>query len=455
MTGDTLPHVRFFLLLALVGALFPGGARGGQVIVVETTIQAAVNAASPGDTILVPPGRYSESVLVETSGITIRGSHGAVLDAEGFNNGIRVGTGSFSVGPDGFPVCPPLTLHDVTIDGLTVVNAERNGILLRGVDGFRVSGGRYLDNEDYGIFPICSRNGVIESNRVEGTEDAGIYVGDDEEIVVAKNDVSRCTIGIEIENSEDVVVRDNRTIGNTTGILVVVLPGLPKPFTEDVRIERNVVVRNNFPNPVPPDSGEAEGLLPTGTGILNIGGDRVVIRDNVVNQNDSLGVAILANPFAGLDPRIEPNPDGNEVRDNVILQNGRSPDPVRAQTPGADIVYDGSGNRELFCGESLSDPVPRGDHGTLSLLVGSDRRLKTRRAAAVRPPLSSYRETGARRQHLGLNCHPERSEGSLPRPGGDSSAPGLERRGIRLFLRRKSCCASCQWSSAASRFWFC
>ena len=360
MTRDTLPNVRFFLLLALVGALFPLAARGGQVIVVETTIQAAVNAASPGDTIVVPPGRYTESVLVETSGITIRGSHGAVLDAEGFNNGIRVGTGSFSVGPDGFPVCPPLTLHDFTIDGLTVVNAERNGILLRGVDGFRIAGGKYLDNEDYGIFPICSRNGVIESNRVEGTEDAGIYVGDDEEIVVAKNDVSRCTIGIEIENSEDVVVRDNRTIGNTTGILVVVLPGLPKPFTEDVRIERNVVVRNNFPNPVPPESGEPEGLLPTGTGILNIGGDRVVIRDNVVNQNDSLGVAILANPFAALDPRLEPNPDGNEVRDNVILQNGLNPDPARAQTPGADVVYDGSGTGNCFAGNRFQTQFPEG-----------------------------------------------------------------------------------------------
>jgi parallel beta-helix repeat protein len=360
MIRDTLPQVRPFLLLALVAAFVTGVARAGQVIVVDSTIQAAVSAASPGDTVLVPPGRYHESVLVETSGITIRGSHGAVLDAEGFDNGITVGTGTFSVGPDGFPVCPPLTLHDVTVEGLTVEHAEENGILLLGVDGFRIAGGKYLDNEEYGIFPICSSNGVIESNRVEGTEDAGIYVGDDERITVAKNDVSRCTIGVEIENSSDVVVRDNRVVGNTAGILVVVLPGLPKPFTEDVRIERNLVVQNNFPNPVPADSGEPEGLLPTGTGILNIGADRVVIRDNIVNQNDSLGVAILANPFAALDPRLEPNPDGNEVRDNVILRNGGSPDPERAQTPGADIVYDGSGTGNCFLNNRFQTEFPEG-----------------------------------------------------------------------------------------------
>jgi parallel beta-helix repeat protein len=347
-------------LLALSAALLPAAARAGKVIEVTTTIQAAVDAASPGDTVLVPPGTYHESVLVQTSPITIRGSQGAVLDAEGFNNGISVRNGGFSQGPDGFPVCPGLTLHDVAIEGLTIRNAERNGVLLLGVDGFRVSGGKYLENEEYGIFPICSRNGLIDSNRVEGTEDAGIYVGDDDEITVVKNHVARCTIGIEIENSTGVVVRDNRAIGNTTGILVVVLPGLPVPFTEDVLIENNVVVRNNFPNPVPADSGEPEGLLPTGTGILNIGGDRVVIRDNVVNQNDSLGIAILANPFAALDPRLEPFPDGNEVRGNVILQNGQSPDPERAQTPGADVVYDGTGTGNCFAENIFETEFPEG-----------------------------------------------------------------------------------------------
>lgn len=357
-----------FVLLALFAAIFPATARAREVIVVRTTIQAAVDAASPGDTVLVPPGTYHESVLVDTSEITIRGSHGAVIDAEGFDNGITVGTGRFSRGPDGFPVCPALALHNVTVEGLTVKNAEENGLLLIGVDGFRVRGGKYLDNEEYGIFPICSRNGLIDGNRVEGAEDAGIYVGDDERITVASNHVTRCTIGIELENSSDVVARDNKLIGNTTGILVVVLPGLPKPFTEDVLIERNVVIKNNFPNPISPDSGEPEGLLPTGTGILNIGGDRVVIRDNVVNQNDSLGVAILANPFAGLDPRLEPNPDNNEVRGNVILQNGRSPDTERLQTPGVDILYDGSGTGNCFAENRFKTEFPEGITGLFPCL---------------------------------------------------------------------------------------
>lgn len=171
---------------------------------------------------------------------------------------------------------------------------------------------------------------------------------------------STATIGIEIENSRRIVVKENWLSGNTTGILVVVLPGLPMPFTRAVRLENNVVLQNNRPNPIPVDSGDPVGLLPTGTGILNIGGDKVVIHQNVVLGNNSVGVAIIENPFAGLDPRIERFPDDNAVRDNVILRNGKAPDPERATTPGADIVYDGSGARNCFAGNRFRTQIRDG-----------------------------------------------------------------------------------------------
>ena len=131
----------------------PALAAGHRVIRVTTTIQAAVDAAMPGDTVVVPPGTYRESVLVDKSNLTLRGSRGAVIDADGFANGIRVGSGAEAPGPAGFPVCPPLALRNVTVEGLTVRNAEDNDILSIGVGGLRVRGGRYLDNHGYGVFP--------------------------------------------------------------------------------------------------------------------------------------------------------------------------------------------------------------------------------------------------------------------------------------------------------------
>lgn len=175
-----------------------GGAHGGACgerdeVVVFASIQAAVDAAAPGDTVVVPPGRYHETVTIAKSGITIRGSRGAVLDAAGFAVGIRVAAGPGGGG------CPTSTLTNITVDGLRIANARFTGVLLRGVDGFAVRDGVYSGNEEYAIFPICSRNGVIDGNQVAGTDDAAIYLGNSRDVVV--------------ENSTGLVVRGNTAIG--------------------------------------------------------------------------------------------------------------------------------------------------------------------------------------------------------------------------------------------------
>jgi parallel beta-helix repeat protein len=341
-------------------AALPAGASSGHVIVVSGSIQAAVDAAAPGDTVLVPPGTYDGGVVVDKSDITIRGSRAAVIDASGHEYGIQVGTGRITQGPGGVPVCPALALHSVTIDGLTIRDAEDTGLFMSGVDGFRITHGSYVDNEEYGPFPSCSQHGVLDFNHVTGTKDAGIYVGNDLDVTVRNNHVHGCAIGVEVENSRDSAVQGNVTDGNTVGVLVSLLPGLPVPVNDHTLIEGNVVNRNNFPNPVPADSGDDVGLLPTGTGILNVGGDHVAILRNVVMGNDSVGVAIVQSPFGPLDPRLEVNPDGNEVRANTILRNGLHPDPVRAQTPGADIVYDGTGIGNCFARNVFATEFPPG-----------------------------------------------------------------------------------------------
>ena len=145
-------------LLGLAAVPSPAVALAGDTIVVTTTIQAAVDAAQPGDRILVPPGTYRESVLVDTSDLTIVGSRAAILDAAGFRTGIRVGTGSISRGGPS-PACPPLAVEGFTLSGLTIKHAGFSGVFLIGVDGYHLTGTRYVDNPVYGPFPVCSRTG--------------------------------------------------------------------------------------------------------------------------------------------------------------------------------------------------------------------------------------------------------------------------------------------------------
>jgi hypothetical protein len=60
------------VLAAVALAAAPSAA--AEDVRVVSSIQAAVDATSPGDTVVVPPGRYRESVTFAKSGITIRGS---------------------------------------------------------------------------------------------------------------------------------------------------------------------------------------------------------------------------------------------------------------------------------------------------------------------------------------------------------------------------------------------
>jgi len=50
----------------------------------------------------------------------------------------------------------------------------------------------------------------------------------------------------------------------------------------------------------------------------------------------------------------------NEVRRNIIVHNGRHPDPVRAFTPGADIVCDGTGLGTYFFDNTFKTEFPIG-----------------------------------------------------------------------------------------------
>jgi parallel beta-helix repeat protein len=349
----------YVLLLAAAVAFVAAPTAIAENVVALSSIQAAVDAASPGDTVIVPPGRYHESVTIGKSRITVRGSRGAVLDASGFAVGIRA-----AAGPGG-PGCSSPTLSDITIDGLRIENASFTGVLLRGVDDFGVRDSVYTGNEEYAIFPICSQNGTIDGNDVEGTDDAAIYVGNSHDVVVERNHATDSTVGIEIENSTGIVVRGNTAIGNTSGIVTFVLPGLAVPVTEDVLIERNVVMHNNRPNPVLPNE-DVVGLIPAGTGILTVGADRVSVRQNRVVGNDSGGIAVISLPFPNPDARVDPFPDNNRVVGNVALANGRSPDLLRSPFPGADLIYDGSGSGTCFADNLFATSIPP----ALELLFG-------------------------------------------------------------------------------------
>jgi hypothetical protein len=79
----------------------------------------------------------------------------------------------------------------------------------------------------------------------------------------------------------------------------------------------------------------------------------LLIRRNLITGNDTVGVAILANPFGPARPAHRAGSDNGAVRRNVILNNGTNPDPERPGTPAGDIVYDGSSATQCFANNTF------------------------------------------------------------------------------------------------------
>jgi len=343
----------FASLLIIISSSFaiirPAKAQA-NIVVVSTTIQAAVDAANPGDTVRVPPGIYRENVLVAEDNITIKGQSGAILDGTGLpgNSGITVRSSSPSARINGFK-----------LTGLQIQNYSRNGVILIRVDNYQIDDGKYINNEEYGIFPIRSSHGLIQSNQVSGSDDTGIYIGQSSDAVIRNNQVSDCTVGIELEVSSNVSIEDNKVMDNTIGMAAEVLPGLSTTETANIQIIGNAVIRNNRPNPVT-DPTDFLSQLPSGAGLLIVGADNVTVTDNKVAENNSVGIALIQLPpaLAALDPRIDPFPDNDRISRNVVVSNGSNPDPRIAPYPPSDLIWDFSGTGNCWSGNVYKTSFP-------------------------------------------------------------------------------------------------
>ena len=341
----------FYISLVLLVALLAVPVQAqAHVIVVSTTIQAAVDAANPGDTVRVPPGVYRENVFVTKDNITIEGSRGVILDGAGLP-----GTSGITVRS----LIPSARINGFRLTGLRIQNYVRNGVILNRVDNYQIDHAEFADNLAYGIFPIRSTNGLIEFNHVSGSDDTGIYIGQSSGAVIRKNHVTDCTVGISAEVSSNITVQDNRVMDNTIGILAAVLPGLSVTETTNVQINDNVILRNNRPNPVT-DPLDILSQLPSGVGILIFGADQSTVTGNKVLDDNSSGIAVIQVPpaLAALDPRINPFPDNNEISKNAVLLNGNNPDPKIAPLPSGDLIWDVSGIGNCWSNNTYKTSFP-------------------------------------------------------------------------------------------------
>ena len=301
-------------LLLLLSASSTGSRLSDDVLRVPQdapTIQAAVDAATPGDLILVDRGTYPGVVVVPASkpNITIRGvdRNAVVLDGgDTQDNGIVVRA-------DG-----------VTLQNLSAHDFLKNGFYWEGVRGFTGSYLTVWNVLGYGIYAEGSTDGLIEHDYVSGAADAAYYVGEcDPCRTTLRNLVARLSaVGYSGTNaSGSLVIRDSLWDRNGAGIL-------PNSYANELDPPQSnaLIVGNSVAG-----TGRARVPLHTplagfyGIGIGIAGGNRNSVLGNTVTGSLRYGVAVFRTDHSIPPPPSvgEPwRPEGNAVRNNTVRQSG-------------------------------------------------------------------------------------------------------------------------------------
>ena len=228
----------------------------------QERIQEAMILAEPGDIIQLDEGVYSLS-----DGLSLAKSEVMVIGA-GMQKTILDFSNQLS-GAQGILV----SSNEVILKDFAVINASGDAIKVIGVDGIYMinlrvewTNGPATENGAYGFYPVQSKNVYIEGCIAIGASDAGIYVGQSENIIVKNNTAMFNVAGIEIENSYYADVFGNVVTMNTGGILVFDLPDLPQQGGHHIRVYNNRSFDNNTDNFAP--KGNIVASVPRGTGML-------------------------------------------------------------------------------------------------------------------------------------------------------------------------------------------
>ncbi|MFF6802109.1 right-handed parallel beta-helix repeat-containing protein [Streptomyces sp. NPDC012616] len=349
------------------------------------SIQQAVDAAAPGDTVLVAFGTYRESVTVKTPGLTLRGMGRGTVIRPAAASAATAGTGSTATGagaaePAAKPAAKPATkpgakpaaepaaepaakaaegcaesgngvcvlgtkehnVEDVTVANLTVTGFTRSGVYAMAADNLTVRNVTAEKNGVWGIAQEGSLHGVFRGNTARDNGDAGLFLAnsvkeemgavDTEGTLVEHNRLEGNRIGVTVRRLRNLTLAANRLTGNCAAVFVV--GDENKPRAGRVTVTENRIERNNksCPKTARLDALQGSGIVLTGAEDSLI--TRNVIRDNVGASPLSGGI-VLFKSFVGTPS------ERNRISDNTLEGNAPA-DLVNADTAGKGNTFEGN-----------------------------------------------------------------------------------------------------------------
>ncbi len=292
------------------------------------TIQEAVDAARPGDLILIAPGVYGEEIVIATPGVTLRGEdrNRVILEGDTIrSNGIKV------LGADG-----------VVIENMTARRYTANGFYWTGVRGYRGSYLTAYSNGDYGLYAFDSVFGQFDHSYASGHPDSGFYIGQCKPCHAVITDVlaEHNALGYSGTNAGgDLIITNSIWRHNISGIVPNTLDSERLAPQDGTWILGNLIYSNhNAQAPV------KRLQYPTfGSGIILAGGINNVVEDNLIWDHPNFGLLVVAN----LDRNLW-IPSGHRIRGNTVWASGRADLALAAPT----------GPRTCFAGNRFARSLP-------------------------------------------------------------------------------------------------
>jgi parallel beta-helix repeat protein len=313
---------------------------------VQEEAQTALIKAKPGDVIEFDEGKFdfTGGLSLTVEKVTIRGK-GMDKTILSFKNqdtgkeGLIVNRGPF--------VIENLTIQDTKGDAVKV-NGVPEGVTFRNMKAEWTNEGK-ASNGAYGIYPVQCKNVLVDGCIVEGASDAGIYVGQSENVVIRKCKAEKNVAGIEIENCINAEAYDNIATNNAGGLLVFDLPGLQVKNGGHVLVHDNQIFANNHVNFAP--EGNMVADVAPGTGLMVMATDHVELKKNTVKDNKTYGLIVVSFLITGRpieDKEYDPISEAVYAHDNVFEGNGKDPTGKRSKLlipllgeKFPEIIYDG------------------------------------------------------------------------------------------------------------------
>jgi len=206
-----------------------------------STIQEAINAASPGDTIIVGEGTYYENLVVNVSGIVLRSEMGAektIIDGNSTGTVVEI------------------SADNVTIEGFTI-RGGNTGLYIHSSNN-TLHENNIVNNNYDGIYLYYSSNNTIYGNNITNNGDDGIFLRGSSSNVISGNNITNNYAGIHLYSSSNNTISGSKIANNKRGIYLYysssnVISGNNITNNVDAGIDfsdssNNTIVGNNITN---------------------------------------------------------------------------------------------------------------------------------------------------------------------------------------------------------------